>query len=143
MRDVVSPIFLRLGARLRGPDPMEPGKLRRVTISNIVCYETWTKYCTIISGIPGHEIEDVTLSNIRVWSKGGGTKEIAAVRPAENEKNYPEPTMFGEMPAYGLYARHVRSLKLLDVDFNLLSADERPAVVFDDVKAATTQRAPR
>src|SRR5437763_3705784 len=54
MRGVVhSPLFLRLGARLRGPEGMPPGAIRRVTISNIVSSNAVAEYPSIISGIPG------------------------------------------------------------------------------------------
>ena len=43
--------------------------------------------------------------------------------------------MFSRLPAYGLYCRHVKGLKLRDVDFRLEKADERPALVCDDVKS--------
>jgi len=135
MRDVVnSPIFLRLGARLRGPkDSTAIGALRRVSISNVVAYNADTKYGSIISGIPDHDIENVKLSNIRVWCRGGGTKEQAATQPAEKEKSYPEPAMFGDTAAYGFYIRHVRDIELSDVDLKLMSDDLRPAIVLDGV----------
>lgn len=81
MRDIVNaPIFLRLGARLRSPENTPVGKLRRVTISNVNVYNADSRYSCIISGIPGHYIEDVTLSNIRIVYKGGGTTEDAQDR---------------------------------------------------------------
>ena len=135
MRDIFnSPIFLRLGSRLRGPDGAPVGALRRVTISNVVCYRSSTKTPCIISGIPGHDIEDIRLHDIRIWSKGGGTAEMAALKPAEHERGYPEPSMFGDIPASGLYARHVNGLQLRDVEFHLLAPDARPEVVMDDVQ---------
>lgn len=77
------------------------GQLRRVLISNVVVYNADSKYASIISGIPGHDIEDVRLSNIRIYYKGGGTKEQAALEPPEKEKDYPEPVMFGRCPPTG------------------------------------------
>ena len=111
MRDVSNcPIFLRLGSRMRGPAGPPVGELRRVTLSNFVVYNAEPKYASIISGIPGHDIEDITLSNIRIYYKGGGTKQQAALDPPEKETDYPEPTMFGEIPVYGFFVRHVRGL---------------------------------
>src|SRR5207248_2312253 len=128
-----SPIFMRLGARLRGPDGTEVGALRRIKISNIICYGADTRYSSIISGIPGHDIEDVTISNVRVYAKGGGTKEQATSRPAEKENTYPEPAMFGTMPAYGFFVRHVKGIEFRDVEVSALKEDARPAFVFQDV----------
>jgi len=51
----------------------------------------------------------------------------------EMTREYPEPSMLGILPAYGIYARHVRGLKLSDVTLKYKVKDERPAVVLDDV----------
>ena len=135
MRDISnSPIFLRLGSRLRGPkEATKVGALRRVIISDVVVYNADPKYASIISGIPGHMIEDVRLSNIRVYAQGGGTKEQAALDPAEREAIYPEPTMFGELPAYGFFIRHVKGLQMRDVELSYLKPDMRPPFWLNDV----------
>jgi parallel beta-helix repeat protein len=138
MRDVTnSPIFLRLGARLRGPkETTRVGELRRVEISNVVVYNADPKYASIISGVPGHDIEDVRLSNIRIYYRGGGTLAQAALEPPEKEAEYPEPVMFGEMPAYGFFVRHVRGLEMRDVQVSFMTEDLRPAFVLTDVRGA-------
>jgi polygalacturonase len=135
MRDISnSPIFVRLGFRGRGPkETTTVGAIRRVNISDIVVYNADPKYSSIISGIPGHQIEDLRLSNIRVYSKGGGTKEQAALDPPEKEDTYPEPTMFGDLPAYGFFIRHVKGLQLRDVETSYLKEDFRPAFWLNDV----------
>src|SRR5438067_1620223 len=133
VRDISNaPIFLRLGSRNRGPKETTVGHLRRVIISNVVVYNANPRYGSIISGIPGHDIEDVTLRNIRIYYKGGGTKEQAALQPPEKETDYPEPTMFGEIPAYGFFIRHVRGLQMSDISLKLLKEDSRaPYIIFD------------
>src|SRR4030095_8075473 len=135
MRDISnSPIFLRLGARLRGPkESTKVGALRRVIISNVVVYNADPKYASIISGIPGNAIEDVRLDNIRIYASGGGTKEQAALEPPEKEDTYPEPTMFGELPAYGFFIRHVKGLQMRDVEVSYLKPDVRPPFWLNDV----------
>ena len=95
MRDIISaPIFLRLGDRMRAPDGRPIGTLKRVIISNIVCSGCSSSLGSVISGIPGHYVEDVKISNIQVLHAGGGTKEDAAFQPLEAEDVYPEPGMF-------------------------------------------------
>jgi polygalacturonase len=138
MRDISnSPIFLRLGSRNRGPkESTKVGAMRRVIISNVVVYNAEPKYASIISGIPGYLIEDVQLSNIRIYAKGGGTKEQAALEPPERENIYPEPTMFGELPAYGFFIRHIKGLQMRDVEVSYLSPDLRPAFVLSNVNGA-------
>jgi polygalacturonase len=134
MRQVVnSPIFLRLGSRMRGPAGTPVGQLRRIQISNIVAYDVEPRFASIISGIPGHYIEDVKLSNIRIFYQGGGTADQAAVSPPEKETNYPEPSMFGTLPAYGFFIRHVKGIELSGVTVSYLKEDERPAFVLNDV----------
>jgi len=142
MRDVVnSPIFIRLGNRARGPkESTTAGELRRVIISNIVAYNAEPKYASIISGIPERKIDDLRLSNIRIYYKGGGTKEQAALTPPENETAYPEPVMFGEIPAYGFFIRHVKSLTMTDVEMSYLKDDVRPAFVLNNVQGADFHR---
>lgn len=138
MRDISNaPFFLRLGSRLRGPgDVTRVGFLRRVIISNVVVYNADPKYGSIISGIPGHDIEDVRLDNIRIYYQGGGTLEQAALDPPEKETDYPEPSMFGLIPAYGFYIRHVRGLEMNNVEVSSLKSDLRPPFLLSDVKGA-------
>ena len=136
MRDISNaPFFLRLGFRGRGPkETTTVGALRRVIISNIVVYNADPKYASIISGIPRYSIEDVRLSNIRIYYQGGGTKEQAALDPPEKEDAYPEPTMFGELPAYGFFIRHVKGLEMRDVEVSYMKEDARPPFILNDVK---------
>jgi len=137
MRDISSaPIFLRLGNRMRGPEGAAVGTLKRIIISNIVCSNSASKIASIISGIPGHEIEDVKISDLYLQYKGGGTKEAAALQPPEKEAGYPEPGMFGPMPANGFYVRHVKNLDLTNVEIANLQEDERPTFVLEDVQGA-------
>ena len=135
MRDIANcPIFLRLGRRMRGPAGPPVGALRRVTLSNIIVHNAEPKYGSIISGIPGHDIEDLRLNNIRIYYRGGGTKQQAALDPPEKETDYPEPAMFGEIPAYGFFIRHVRRLEMSDVGVSYLKDDARPPFILSDAK---------
>lgn len=102
MRDIVSaPVFLRLGRRMRAPEGMAVGTLRRVIISDLVCSHSVARLGSVISGIPGYSIEDVRISNVQILHAGGGTKEDAAFQPPEYEDVYPEPTMFTAPPRQG------------------------------------------
>ncbi|HEV7217714.1 MAG TPA: glycoside hydrolase family 28 protein [Terriglobales bacterium] len=135
MRDIVStPIFLRLGSRMRGPKDVPVGKLRRVTISNIVASNCASRLACIVSGIPGHEIEDVKLSDIYVQHQGGGTSEEAAIAPPEKEDTYPEPGMFGPMPAHGFFIRHAKGIEMTNIEITYLKEDARPVFVLNDVQ---------
>ena len=52
----------------------------------------------------------------------------------EQIDKYPEFTMFGELPSYGLYLRHIRNITLKNVQFSLDAPDFRPAIVKEDVE---------
>ena len=117
---------------MRGPAGPTVGALRRITLSNIIVYNAEPKYASIISGIPGHDIEDVTLNNIRIYYKGGGTKQLAALEPPEKESDYPEPAMFGDIPAYGFFIRHVRGLEMNGINISYLKDDVRPPFILAD-----------
>jgi len=137
MRDITnSPIFLRLGSRMRGPEGRPMGVLRRVIISNVVCSNSRSRFGCIISGIPGHYIEDVKLSDMYLQFEGGGTKEDAALQAPEKENGYPEPTMFGTLPDSGFFIRHVKNIDIGNVEISSEKPDQRPPFVLDDVQGA-------
>lgn len=164
MRDVSnSPIFIRLGSRMRAPEGTPVGSIRRVTITNVVAYDADPRYGSIISGIPGHDVEDVTLDNIRLVYRGGLNLDQVAKQPSdlvnafffrasggvppreafdtpEREKEYPEPSMFGLMPAYGFFIRHAKGVDLTDVQVTNLKEDGRPAFVLDGVSNIDFER---
>jgi hypothetical protein len=71
-----------------------------------------------------------------VQHQGGATLESRDIRPPELENKYPEPAMFGPMPAHGFYFRHVRNLELSHVEVKPMKADSRPAFVLEDVERA-------
>jgi len=137
MRDLFGPpFFFRLGARIRGPEGAAIGGIRRVSISNVVCSNAESSISSIVSGIPGHEIEDVRFSNILIEHRGGGTPEEALRRLPENEKRYPDPDMFGHTPSHGFFLRHVRGIEMSGVKIACQREDARPAFVLEDVQGA-------
>jgi polygalacturonase len=137
MRHVAnSPIFIRLGDRARGPGHPPPGAIRRVSIDNIVASDAEGDLGCIISGIPGHPVEDVRISNVRIVQQGGGSGELADRVPPEAEAAYPEPGMFGKMPSYGFFIRHAAGIELSHVKLDYAAPEARPAFVLDDVKGA-------
>lgn len=137
MDGVGSPIFIRLGNRARSfkKDMAKPGigVLRNVTISNIEARGGGMTGSSI-TGLPEAKVENVTLSNIRLSYVGGGSKEDCAKVVPEKPDSYPEFSMFGRLPAYGLYCRHVRGLRLVNVQMQTDKDDLRHAVILDDVE---------
>ncbi|GAE83781.1 rhamnogalacturonidase [Bacteroides reticulotermitis] len=135
MRDIVNaPIFLRLGARMRSPEGTPVGSMKRILISNINVWNADSRYASIISGIPGSCIEDVTFQNIHLYYKGGYSAEDGKRVPPEEEKTYPEPWMFGTIPAKGFYVRHARNITFDQVQFHFNQPDGRPLFVTEDTQ---------
>jgi hypothetical protein len=44
---------------MRAPEGTPIGSIKRVNISNVTAYDADPRYASIISGIPGHDIEDM------------------------------------------------------------------------------------
>jgi polygalacturonase len=148
MRDMVStPIYVRLGHRGRAPEGRDqngkpavaPGRLRRVHISQVVVQSPNSFQGVLIDGTKDSPIEDLSLSNIYIGVKGG-VASTAPIVLEEMDQVYPEPFHWGALPAWGLWARHVRNLSLRDVEVKAASADGRPAVGFVDVVGVTSER---
>jgi hypothetical protein len=75
------------------------------------------------------------LSDIKLAYAGGGEPDWVTEQVPDKTviAKYPESQMFGRLPAYGLYVRHVEGLRLTHMAIRCLSADARPALVCDDV----------
>jgi hypothetical protein len=58
----------------------------------------------------------------------------------EREDGYPEPSMFGLLPAGGIYARHVRGLTIHNFTLSFMNADQRPVVVLEDVAGSSFEQ---
>jgi polygalacturonase len=149
-----NPIFIRLGHRnVDGP----VGSLKNVVIKNIKAEMPFGRpdanydlrgpdldffhnpFPSSIVGMPGHHVENVTLENIEISYPGNGNDGLAILPLSrlkdvrENENGYPEFSMFGELPAWGFYVRHVNGLTMNNIYIAARVKDYRPACVFDDV----------
>jgi len=93
-----------------------------------------------ITGIPGHDIDNVTIDNVVITYPGRASKAMGYVRlwrlnsVPEKIKEYPEFSMFGELPAWGFYMRHAKNIFFNNVVLMLEKPDFRPAFVLDNVK---------
>lgn len=131
-----SPIFIRLGSRLRGPSNPPVGTIKRISINNLIVYNAGSQHATTISGISGHPVEDIRMSNIYINHQGGGKPSDNQLVPKENEKGYPEPGMFGNLPAYGFFIRHAKSIEMDHIKLDYSGVEHRNAFVLDDVADA-------
>lgn len=146
------PISIRLGGYLgwkgERKESLPIGTFENVRFSNIRATVADNSYpmahevvrmpgevrsCINITAVPGYYVRGVTLSNCHFTFPGGGTEEEAQRRVPELRDHYPEYHMFGTLPAYGLYLRHVSGITLDHVTFDLESPDFRAALVGEDV----------
>jgi polygalacturonase len=130
MQRVRTPIFIRRGNRTPRADGT-PGTLRGVTIDNV--HATGAILTSSVTGLPGFDVEDVSLSHIRIDSEERGRQEWVDHAIPEVPKAYPEARMFGRLPCYGLYCRDVSGLRLRGIEIRAEAGEARPALVCDDV----------
>ena len=155
-----NPVFLRLGHRAGA----QPGTLRGVTIRNLSCEVPFGRpdeaydlrgpevnffhnpFPGSICGIPGHPVEQVLIENVTIRYPGRATRGMAYVPlwragdVPEQTDQYPEFSMFGELPAWGFYVRHADGVTFRNVSLTLAADDFRPAFVLDDAKGVTFER---
>ena len=113
-----------LGYSMEGPLPKYPHNV----------------FPTTITGIPGHSVQNVSIENVTITYQGGADRNVAYFgldslqQVPECIDGYPEFSMFGELPAWGFYVRHVDDLKMKNIHISYKDEDFRPAMLFDDVK---------
>jgi polygalacturonase len=134
------PIYVRLGNRARkhietAATP-PPGKMKNISISNITAYNAGN-YSSSITGVPGAIIEDISLSNIRLHTRGGlkeGTYITSASLVKEMETSYPQPNNWGNLPSYGLFIRHVKEVNISRLSLSTIGAEQRIPLIAVDVQ---------
>lgn len=137
MQGVNVPLFIRLGnrgARYKPDAPKPPvGELRHVTLSNIMACDIGS-FGSSITGIPDHFVENITLRNVQLFPKKGVGAGAYKTDVDERIDSYPEAIMWKNLPACGLYVRHVRGLTIDGFRLHLSHADDRAPLWADDVE---------
>ncbi len=145
MHEVGAAIFIRLGDRGRQwmkPETHVVGSLRNVSIQNVLAH-VFTPYdgrplASSISGLPGHPVENIALSNVRIINLRDqpreATAQLADTEIPEAARDYPEYSMFGSLPAHGLFVRHARGVRLDRIEAGFTQTDHRSALFCDDVQ---------
>ena len=143
-----SPIFVRLGNRGRGylsdgkdMEKIVPvdhvGRIKGIHLDNVQIRHAGSMGCSI-TGLPGYPVEDVWLSNITLHHQGGVTAdELVHIHDSikdEKEKDYPEATMWGNLPAKGFFVRHARNVHFSNVVVATELPDVRPDIVRVDAE---------
>lgn len=127
-------IYITTGKRNRTPNVTTTSRARNILISNVIADRVGKMSGIQIMGLPDQPIEGVRIENVRLTSNGGGTAADAARVPKELGTTYPEAGRLGVLPAYGVYARHVKDLQLANISVSFITNDLRSAASFVDVQ---------
>jgi polygalacturonase len=114
-----------------------PGRKTRIgTISNIsfkdIEGDNFThQYPSIITGIKGHNIQNVTFENIKFKLKGGINERNQTVM--EYDGKYPEGSKFGNTNASAYYVRHTDQVTFINCQSAFETPDAREWLVKENV----------
>lgn len=126
------PVFIRAGNRARpymdGVAAPPPGKMRRVHLSHITAAGADETGCSV-TGLESTPLEDISLTDIDIETKGSDSAVDLLQPVAEKETDYPEGTMFGKLPSYGFFIRHVKGLTLSGIRIRSKSKEIRPGIM--------------
>ncbi|MES2429124.1 MAG: glycosyl hydrolase family 28 protein [Bacteroidota bacterium] len=141
-------LFLRAGAR-KGT---RKGSIDNVSIQNVNVEIRAEKNPLkampgiVIAGIPDQIIANIRLTNIVIKFPGGADRALAKIAIdnlntiPEKQDSYPEYSMFGELPAWGVYIRHARDVQFTGLTISAAKTDFRTAIVLDDVHRASFKK---
>jgi polygalacturonase len=141
MNDICnSPIYIRLGDRMRAPKGFHPSSTKNIRIRNIHVTDADSRYACLIAGIKDHPVSDVLIENLYVQFRGGLTLDDVKEQRGRNpffipearkstepgEANYPEPSAHGIQPAWGFSISHAENIRMKNIRLETLHHDERP-----------------
>lgn len=139
---------------LKYPKGIIPGKEKIISVSqwnnssndpDAIIYRH-NVFPSAIGGLPDHPVENVTLENIEITYAGCASKEVnyfpldSFKTIAEAEKDYPEFSMFGELPAWGFYVRHVKGINFKNVKLVNKKEDYRTALLINDAQSVSLEK---
>lgn len=143
-----SPIYIRLGDRMRAPAGFHPSSVNDICIRNIHVTDADSRYACLIAGVKGNRVRGVKIDSLYVQFRGGLTLEdvrlqrgcnpffFSEKRPASQigESNYPEPSAHGIQPAWGFSIIHAEDIELRNIHLETINKDERPWLYKRDAK---------
>jgi len=150
MESVAIPFFVNL-SKIKGASPGSPtvGGIRNLRISNVVVkdvygYGSGWKFTSTIMGKSDKKLENIVLENMRMTYKGGslsylGLKEDPVKIRLPQIDDY-RPEKYGLRPAYGLYCRYIKELKIRNVSVDFEKEDPRPGMILFDIEGAVLNR---
>lgn len=157
MQDICnSPIYIRLGDRMRAPDGFRHSTVNDISISRVDVDNADSRYACLILGTDERPIKRVKLSDIRIRFRGGlsladvenqrGTnpfffsgKKQATESRQHTEKEYPEPSAHGIQPAWGLSISHAENVLLRNLHLETINYDERRSIFMHNTRRVRTK----
>ena len=127
-------IFMLLADRKRTvPNrPTRIGTLSNISFKNITGTNFTQQYPSIITGIKGHHIQNVTFEDLNFELKGGIQNTHQTVM--EYDGKYPEGSKFGNTNAFGFFVRHTDDVTFTNCKITSKLPDARPWLITDNVK---------
>lgn len=127
-------IFMLLADRKRTVPGREPriGSISNIHFKNIRGQGFTKQYPSIVTGIRGHNIQNVTFENLNLELKGGVTNSGQNVM--EYDGKYPEGSKFGNTNAYGFFIRHTDNVTFINCKITSELPDAREWLVQENVE---------
>jgi hypothetical protein len=138
MDSVGSPFFVILGDRGSTPanQPKKIGSIDGVVFKDIKARNATDKWGALISGtiVNGvtYKPKNLSFTNVDITFDGGDA--LVPGNPPEYVGQYPEANMWGDLPAFGYWFRHVDGVSMMDCTSALSGNDARKWIVLDDVQ---------
>ena len=86
-----------------------------------------------------YSITNLFFTNCNVTFHGGHTGSVPGNPPEWDSNQYPEANLFGDLPAYGYYLRHVIGATFTTCTTTAANSDTRPATATNDVSSVQTR----
>lgn len=136
MDNVACPIFIRIGNRDMYDLKDYKSEIHNISISNVIA--TRAELPITISGVKeeGREAKFITsvhLENINItYNNSNYSPKLQDIIP-EASKDYPEAWNYGDLPAYGVFARYVESLTIINLEVTTREIEDRDKYHLDNV----------
>ncbi|MBO0324095.1 hypothetical protein J0X14_17430 [Muricauda sp. CAU 1633] len=126
-------IFILLADRKRTVPGRKPriGSISNIHFKNISGKGFTQQYPSIITGINGHNIQNVTFENLDFVLKGGVVEKNQAVM--EYDGTYPEGSKFGDTNAHAFFIRHTDKVEFINCKITTELPDARDWLVQENV----------
>ncbi len=142
MHDICnSPIYIRLGDRMRAPEGFHPSQVHDIRIRNVSVSDADCRYAAcLIVGTSDKKIRNVKIEDVRIEVRGGLSLadvehqrgcnpfffEAARTGSQRGVSRYPEPSAHGIQPAWGISVSHAEGILFRNIILTCLRPDERP-----------------